>query len=82
MGKNLALISFKYGVSSLANIVFNFHTGFSITLTILLVNVYLMQNMKKPIEIPVPLFFSKHWTYFGPNFPPKTTPTLLFLADF
>ena len=27
MGKNLALISFKYGI--LTNIVFNFHSGFS-----------------------------------------------------
>ena len=41
-----------------------------------------MQNMKKPIEIPVSLFFSLHWTYFGPNFDLNTTPTLLFLADF
>ena len=38
--------------------------------------------MKKPIEIPVSLFFSQHWTYFGPNFALKTTATLLFLADF
>ena len=66
----------------LANIVFNFHSGFSITLTFLLVNVYLMQNMKKPIEISVSLFFSQHWTYFGPNFAPKTTPTLVSLTDF
>ena len=47
----------------LANIVFNFHSGFSITLTFLLVNVYLMQNMKKNIEIAVPLFFHN----IGPN---------------
>ena len=48
----------------LANIVFNFHSGFSITLTFLLVNVYLMQNMKKKnIEIAVPLFFHN----IGPN---------------
>ena len=71
MGKNLALISFKYGVSSLANIVINFHTGFSITLTILLVNVYLMQNMKKPIEIPVPLFFFKTLDLLWPKFSPE-----------
>ena len=66
----------------LANLVFNFYSGIYITTTFLLVNVYLMQNMKKPIEIPVSLFFSQHWTYFGPNFAPKTTRTLLFLADF
>ena len=34
-------------------------------------------------KIPVFFFFfSQHWTYFGPNFAPRTTPTLLFLADF
>ena len=67
----------------LANSVFNFYSGIYITTTFLLANVYLMQNMKKKtIEIPVSLFFSQHWTYFGPNFAPKTTPTLLFLADF
>ena len=71
----------------LVNLVFNFYSDIYTTTTFLLVNVYLMQNMKKnPIEIPVSLFFwlffSQHWTYFGPNFAPKTTPTLLFLADF
>ena len=35
---------------------------------------------KKPIEIPVFLFF--HWTLFGPNFPTKITPTFLFFVDF
>ena len=66
----------------LANLVFNFHSGIYMTTSFLLVNVYLMQNMKKTIEIPVSLFFLQHWTYFGPNFAPKTTPTLLHLADF
>ena len=48
----------------LTNIVFTFHSGISITTTFLLVNVYLMQNMKKnPIEIPVTLFFHN----IGPN---------------
>ena len=42
-----------------------------------------MQNMKKnPLKYQFICFFSQHWTYFGPNFAPKTTPTLLFLADF
>ena len=26
------------------------------------------KTWKKPIEITVSLFFSQHWTYFGPNF--------------
>ena len=63
----------------LANLVFNFHSGFYISTTFLLVNVYLMQNMK---NTSILFFFSQHWTYFGPNFVPRTTPTLLFLADF
>ena len=66
----------------LANLVFSLHSDIYVTTTLLLVNVYPMQNMKKLIEIPVSLFFSQHWTYFGPNFAPKATPTLLFLADF
>ena len=37
--------------------------------------------MKKNIEISISLFF-QIWTYFGPDFVPKTIPTLLFLADF
>ena len=81
MGKNLALISFKYGVSSYHSLQFPLRFFY---------NPYLFackciphaKYEKNPIEIPVPLFFSQHWTYFGPNFPPKTTPTLLFLADF
>ena len=61
MGKILS--QFPLNVVFLANIVFSFHSGISITTAFLLVNVYLMQNMKKPIEIPVPLFFfSQHWT--------------------
>ena len=68
----------------LANLVFNFYSHIYITTTSLLVNVYLMQIMKKKthIEIPVSFFFSQHWTYFGPNFAPKTTPTLLFWLNF
>ena len=66
----------------LANLVFSFHSGIYITTTFPLVNIYLMENMKKPIEIPVSLFFAQHWTYYGQNFAPKTAPTLLFLADF
>ena len=62
----------------LANIVFNFHSGFSIiTLTFLLVNVYLMQNMKKnPLKYQFLCFFENIGPKFGPNFAPKTTPTL------
>ena len=55
MGKHSVLISFRYGFSSY--LVFNFHSCIYITTTFLLVNVYLMQNMKKSIEIPVSLFF-------------------------
>ena len=58
----------------LANIAFNFHSGIDITTTFLLVNVGI-QNMKKTIEVPVYLFFSQHWTNFGPNVAPNTTPT-------
>ena len=59
----------------LANLVFNFHSGIYITTTFLLVNVHLMQNMKKKnIEIAVSLFF------FTTDFALKTTPTLLLLA--
>ena len=67
-----------------ANIVFNFHSGFSITTIFLLLNVYLMQNMKKiPLKYQfLCCFFSQRWTYFGPNFAPKTTPILLSLTDF
>ena len=62
----------------LANLVFNFHSGIYTTTTFTLVNIYLMENMKKPIEIPVSLFFAQYWSYFGQNVAPKTAPTLLF----
>ena len=56
-----------------ANIVFNFHTGFSITLTFLLVNVHLMQNMKKtPLKYQFLCFFHNIGPKFGLNFAPKT----------
>ena len=48
----------------LVNFVFNFHSGIYITTKILVVNVYLMQNMKKPIEIRVSMFFHN----IGPTF--------------
>ena len=64
----------------LANLVFNFHSGIYITTTFLLVNVHLMQNMKKTLKQQFLCFFSQHWTYFGPDFALKTTPTLLLLA--
>ena len=48
MGTHSVLIFFRYGFSGY--LVFNFHSGIYITTTFLLVNVYLMQNMKKSIE--------------------------------
>ena len=61
----------------LANLIFNFHSGISITTTFLLVNVYLMQNMKKnPLKYQFLCFFENIGPKFGPNFDPKTTPTL------
>ena len=39
-----------------ANLVFNFYSGISIATTFLLVNVYLMQNMKKPLKYQFPFF--------------------------
>ena len=57
MGKHFVLFFFSDMVF-LANLVLNFYSGIYITTTFLLVNVFLMQNMKKkPIEIPVSLFF-------------------------
>ena len=68
----------------LANLVFNFHSGIYITTTFLLVNVTIPHAKygKTHRNTSFIGFFSQHWTYFGPNFAPKTPPTLLFLADF
>ena len=57
----------------LAYIVFNFHSDFSVTIACLLVNEYLMHNMKKKkkIEIPVPLFFLATLDLIWLNFCPK-----------
>ena len=72
MGKHFVLIFFRYGVSFLANLVFNFYSGIYIATTFLLVNVCLMQNMKKkPIEIPVSLFFFTTLDLLWPKFCPK-----------
>ena len=67
-------ISFKV---FLANSAFNFYSGISIHYFVL-VNVYLMQNIKKT-----------HWntsfslfSHIVPNFAPQTTPNLLSLVDF
>ena len=38
--------------------------------------------MKMSIDNASFFIFSQHWTKSGPNFVPKTTSTLLFLADF
>ena len=61
----------------LANSGFNFYSGISIHYSVL-VNVYLMQNIKKT-----------HWntsfslfSHIVPNFAPQTTPNLLSLVDF
>ena len=61
----------------LANSAFNFYSGIS-THYFVLVNVYLMQNIKKT-----------HWntsfslfSHIVPNFAPQTTPNLLSLVDF
>ena len=71
MGKNFIQISFKYGVSGEFSLQFlprYFYNYF------VLVNVYLMQNIKKkPIEIWVSLIFHK--------IEAKTTLNIL-LADF
>ena len=55
----------------LANLVFNFHSGFSITLTFLLVNVYLTQNMKKSHWNTSSFVFFTTLDLIWPKFCPK-----------
>ena len=67
----------------LGNLVFNFQSGISITTTFLIVNVYLMQNMKKkPIEIPVSLFFFTTSELIWPKFGPKDHTHFAFFVWF
>ena len=75
-GTNFILISFKYSVSS--NFSLQFSLGYFYKHNFELVNEYLMQNIKKPIEIPVFICFFHNI----PNLAPQTTNTLLFLFDF
>ena len=61
----------------LANSAFNFYSGIS-THYFVLVNVYLMQNIKKThCNTSFSLF-----SHIVPNFAPQTTPNLLSLVDF
>ena len=70
MGKNLALIFFKYGVSSSYSLQFSLR---------FLYNPYLFackciphaKYEKRPIEIPVPLFFFTTLDLIWPKFCPK-----------
>ena len=81
MGKKFALISFRYDV--VFNLVFNFHSGIYIATTFLLVNVYLMQNVKKnPIKIPVSLFFFTTLDLLWTKFYPKDHTHFTFFVDF
>ena len=57
---------------------FNFYSGIYITTTFLLLNVYLIQNMKKPIEIPVSLLFFTTLNLLWPKFCPKDHTHLIF----
>ena len=69
MGKILS--QFPLNVVFLANIVFSFHSGISITTTFLLVNVYLMQNMKKTHWNTSSLVFFTTLDLIWPIFCPK-----------